>query len=220
MTEARSPSWSPRRIHIVGGPGSGKTFLASRLAAGLGLQVTHLDEIARVGGGTGPARSMQERRRDVAFLAATPAWVTEGVHLGWTDELLERAEVVIWLDHVGSAKASRRILIRFLKNAVAEMRRRRGRERFLRLRDYARQLRDLIAGVRETRGYYPNGRSGSDEPTRSETRERLERWADDRHELVHCRSELDVERSLTRFTRSTRSIDTPSAPLGRDPAVR
>ena len=220
MTVACGAGRSPRRIHVVGGPGSGKTSLATRLAAELDLPLIHLDEIARVGGGTGPARSMEERLQDVKGLATSPAWVTEGVHLGWTDELLERAEVIVWLDHVGSSVASRRIVTRFLRNAVAEMRRRRGRERFLRLGDYARQLRDLLTGVRETRGYYPSGGSRMDGPTRSETQARLDRLAGPGQELIHCRSAQDVDRLMARFAPPAGPIDSPSAPPGRDPAVR
>lgn len=184
-------------MHIIGGPGSGKTVLATRLAAILALTPDHLDSVARVGGGTGPARPMSQRIVDVAEIAARPAWVTEGLELDWTDALIERAEMVIWLDTVGWAKASRRITGRFVGNAVAEMRRRRGRERFLRMRDYLRHLRDLVGGVRETRGYYPSvAASGSEGPSHRQTQERLAREG---HKVVRCRSSADVERLVARF---------------------
>ncbi len=77
---------TPRRIHVTGGQGSGKTTLAARLHAVTGLPVHELDRIARIGGGNGPERPAAERDAMVSeTIAAGDAWITEGVHLGWTD---------------------------------------------------------------------------------------------------------------------------------------
>lgn len=197
MADERAHEAWPQRIHIIGGPGSGKTTLASRLAAAIGVRPVHLDGIARVGGGTGPPRSMEQRLNDVSAIASRPAWVTEGVHLGWTDALLERADLIVWLDTVGRATASRRIVGRFVRDAVAEMRRRRGRDRFLRIRDYLRHLGDLLGGVRETRDYYQHdpdasaaGASGS---------QIMARLSREGHRVIRCRSAADVERLVARL---------------------
>lgn len=105
-----------RRIHFTGGPASGKTTAARRVSAGLGLPLFELDQVL------GDADSDVERIRSenrVSGLAAQPAWVSEGVYFDWAQPLLERAEIVVWLD-VSWRVASYRIIVRHLK---AELRR-------------------------------------------------------------------------------------------------
>jgi adenylate kinase family enzyme len=142
---------TPRRILITGGQGTGKTTLARALGARLGVPVHELDLVARVGGGTGPERTAEERAADVATIAAADAWIVEGVHLDWTTPLLDRADLIVWLDHVRGHAASARMVRRFGANAWQELRTRRGRERFLRVRDYLRHGRDLVVSVGATR---------------------------------------------------------------------
>ena len=141
------------RILIVGGPGSGKTTLALELAAQLNLPVHHLDEIARLGGGRGPETSAEHRSAAVSEILHAGRWVTEGVHLGWTSPLFGSADAIVWLDHVRWQTSSRRVVRRFLRQAIAEARQRKGRERYLRFRDYARRLRELAVSLPETRSY-------------------------------------------------------------------
>ena len=141
------------RLVVVGGPGSGKTTLALELGEALGLPVHHLDNIARVGGGRGAETSADDRTAAVRDILASGRWIAEGVHLGWTDPLLDGAEAIVWLDHVRWQTSSRRVLRRFVRQALDEARRRKGRERFLRLGDYARRLRELAMSLPETRSY-------------------------------------------------------------------
>ncbi len=148
VPEAPSSPAALRRIHVIGGPGSGKTTLARQLAARTGLPVHNLDEVARVGGGTGRVRSAEERAPLVREILNEDAWITEGVHIDWTEPFLERADVVVWLDYASGSMASRRIVRRFIGGAIHEVRTRRGRQRFLRLRDYGRQLRALGGALR------------------------------------------------------------------------
>lgn len=199
----------PRRIHVCGGPGSGKTRLALELGGRLGLPVHHLDEIARVGGGHGPVRTAEERELLLSGILRSETWITEGVHLLWTEPLLERADVVVWLDYVSWPRATRRIMQRFAQGAVHEMRSRSGRERLTRFGDYARHLRALGVSILEARGYYAVGHAASaDAPTdrpeatpgdsalhastggsRSATATQLSAY---QAKLVHCRSSADV----------------------------
>ncbi|MEA2622844.1 MAG: hypothetical protein QOH61_1754 [Chloroflexota bacterium] len=207
----------PRRIHVIGGPGSGKTSLATRLAARTGLPVHSLDDVARIGGGNGPMRSPDERAALVAGILAADGWITEGVHLRWTDSLLERADLIVWLDYVSSAGATGRVLRRFVAGAIHEVRHRPMRERFTRFRDYGRQLRNLGGAIRETRDYYADGgatladhtagavspadgaQDSSHETTaesRARTREQLAPFAS---KVVHCRDAADVAKLLERL---------------------
>jgi adenylate kinase family enzyme len=60
------------RIHIVGGPGSGKTTLAKQLAGLLGVPAYDLDVVAYERG-AGRKRDLEVRREGVARLARRPA---------------------------------------------------------------------------------------------------------------------------------------------------
>jgi cytidylate kinase len=201
-----------RRVHIIGGPGSGKTSFAREIGALTHLPVLHLDDVARVGGGDGPVRREAERDRLMAEILATDGWVTEGVHIGWTDPILHDADLVIWLDYVTWSRASRRIVRRFVGGAVREMRTRPMRQRFTRFGDYARNLRRLGGAIRESRRYYQPAESmpsqGDDDlalahavaPGTSGT------WtltadavAPYQAKLVHCRQPADVDELLRRL---------------------
>ncbi|HEY1015287.1 MAG TPA: hypothetical protein VGE07_21455, partial [Herpetosiphonaceae bacterium] len=92
-----SKAGAPRKIHIVGGGGSGKTTLARRLAAATQAPLYELDAIGYEGG-AGAKRPLAAKLADIARISAEPAWVTEGIFLWWTDELLAAAELIIWLD--------------------------------------------------------------------------------------------------------------------------
>jgi adenylate kinase family enzyme len=199
---------APRRIHIYGGPGSGKTRLALELGERLGLPVHHLDEVARVGGGHGQVRSPEEREQLLREILGSDAWITEGVHLLWTDPILERADVVIWLDYVSRLRATRRIVKRFAQGAAYEMRHRSGRERFTRFGDYARHARFLVVSILETRDYYavetggPDAALGRLEATTREDAARATtggsrlaataQLAAHEDKLIHCRTAGDV----------------------------
>ena len=86
-----------RRIHIVGGPGSGKTTLARKVAIFLQAPFVELDVVGYENG-SGAERPMEVRLTDIHRIAVQPSWVTEGIFLGWTDELFKTADQVVWLD--------------------------------------------------------------------------------------------------------------------------
>jgi hypothetical protein len=141
------------RVYVCGGPGSGKTTFARELAARTRAAVYSLDEVAREGGGRGPETTDDERAGAVSRILASPRWIVEGVHVGWTAPLIEAADAVVWLDHVAWHKSGGRIIRRFVTQAWSEMRSRKGRDRFFRFRDYGRKLRELVVSVPETRSY-------------------------------------------------------------------
>jgi adenylate kinase family enzyme len=85
-------------IHIIGPPGSGKTTLAQRLASQLHIPFYELDSIAWEEGYPGTNRSLEDRLHDVHNIASQSAWITEGIFLFWTDELLRTADYLVWLD--------------------------------------------------------------------------------------------------------------------------
>lgn len=117
-------------MHIVGGAGSGKSTLAGRLAATLAAPVYHLDALNFVDG-TERTRPYAERLADVQRITATPAWVTEGIFLGWTDALLQAADRIIWLDLPWQIALSR-IVWRYLQANRSGTNQYRGLRRLLR----------------------------------------------------------------------------------------
>jgi hypothetical protein len=76
---------------------AGKTTLATHLAQRLDVAVYHLDEFAFVDD-RWTLRAARERDEMLARVLEQPGFVTEGGFLGWTDELLAVADVVLWLD--------------------------------------------------------------------------------------------------------------------------
>jgi hypothetical protein len=183
------------RIHIVGTTGSGKSTFAGRLGQLLALPVHDLDTVARVGGGRGPVRTDTERQALLARIIEQPGWITEGVHVGWTESLLEQAQLIVWLDHVSPSVARRRVVLRFLRSAAGEARRRKGRERFLRFRDYAGQVHGLIAHLSSM-----NGSRGRQPSSAAETRAAIVRALEPhRNRVVRCERRADVEAVMSQI---------------------
>ena len=95
MLNAREPLHpAPRRILVAGTSGSGKTTLAGRIASTVGVPHTEIDALYH-----GPNWVPRESFiRDVAALAAEPTWVTEWQYGQARPLLLQRADLLVWLD--------------------------------------------------------------------------------------------------------------------------
>ena len=84
----------PRRIVVAGVSGSGKTTLAARIGERLGIEHVEIDALHH-GPGWVPR---PEFLADVRALVAREAWVTEWQYAAARPLLLERAELLVWLD--------------------------------------------------------------------------------------------------------------------------
>jgi MoxR-like ATPase len=194
-----APAQRPQRIYIVGGAGTGKTTFARRVAGRRDLPTFHLDEL--VLDAAGALRPLDERNDVVARVASEPAWIVEGIYLGWTEPLLERADVIVWLDYVSPVGAVRRVVARFARGALEEARRQRGLRRFLRFSDYLVQLRRLAAFLVETLAYHllpsgarhPGASEGEAASSRRAARDSLLPY---REKVLRCRRAEDVRAAL------------------------
>lgn len=85
-----------RRVMVMGPCGSGKSTVARRLGALLGLPVTHMDQLHH-GPGWEP-RLKADFEADLTAAAAAPEWIIDGNHFGLSQQRLDRADLVVMLD--------------------------------------------------------------------------------------------------------------------------
>ena len=85
-----------QRINVIGNSNAGKTTLARRLAARLGIPHVELDELYW-GPDWTPVPTEVFRRR-VADALAAPAWVADGGYQVARDLTWGRADTIVWLD--------------------------------------------------------------------------------------------------------------------------
>lgn len=93
-------SGTPRRIHLIGAPGCGKTHLARKLARQLQIPVLHLDEIF-IMRGTYPddvRTSAAERQAALERFIRQESWIVEGVYTQWATASFRSATHIIQLN--------------------------------------------------------------------------------------------------------------------------
>lgn len=103
-----------RRVMIVGGPGSGKSYAARELGRLSGLPVHHMDHIHWLPGWV--ERERMEKDMLTRDIHARDAWIFEGGHSRTYRERAGRAELLIWLD-LPVGLRMRRVLWRTLRYA-------------------------------------------------------------------------------------------------------
>lgn len=72
------------KIHILGGPGSGKTTLAQRLSSKFHIPHYDLDKV-------------NWEQENAIAIAEQSAWITEGVYLIWTKPMFYHADYIVLL---------------------------------------------------------------------------------------------------------------------------
>jgi adenylate kinase family enzyme len=89
-----------RKIHIYGGPGSGKSYVAGELSQTLGIPVFDLDDIFwdNADDGYNTRASEQERDAGLAAILERDAWIIEGVYHQWLRQSFQEADIILELD--------------------------------------------------------------------------------------------------------------------------
>ena len=107
------------KIHIIGGPGSGKTFLAERLSKRLGIPHYDLDDLQwdPEQDSYGTKRDPAERDALLDQLLKEPDWIMEGVYYKWCGQCFADADT-IYLLTVLRWKCRYRIVRRFLRRKL------------------------------------------------------------------------------------------------------
>ena len=111
--EAHAPAMlhdGSMRVHVIGGPGTGKTTAGRAIGIALEVPLVELDRAiaykapnaAEDAPFSAWERASWHDRLDAATaLAHEASWVSEGIYAGWTEPLVARADVIIWLDLPG-----------------------------------------------------------------------------------------------------------------------
>ncbi|EKA5638242.1 DNA topology modulation protein FlaR [Vibrio vulnificus] len=102
------------KIHIIGGPGSGKTYSAKKLQQATNLTAFDLDEVFWDQSQNSYIRASEELRTEkLNIILECDNWIIEGVYYKWLDRSFQNADVIIILNPP-LIKRQWRILKRFL----------------------------------------------------------------------------------------------------------
>ena len=107
------------KIHIIGGPGSGKSFLAEKLSKELGISHFDLDDLQwdNKSASYGVKRSLDERDRLLNDVLSHNDWIIEGVYYGWCQQCFADADRIYVLN-VPRYKYRYRIIRRFVRRKL------------------------------------------------------------------------------------------------------
>ena len=110
--------YKPKRIHIIGSVGSGKTTLAKKLSSKLSIPYYELDNIVWKRTKNGDVRNTMEDRDSIfQNIIFNDQWIIEGVHYEWVSKSFEEADIILVLD-VPKRKRRYRIMKRFFFQKV------------------------------------------------------------------------------------------------------
>ena len=166
-----------RRILVAGASGSGKTTLAARVGRALDVPHVEIDALHWHAGWT-PNPSFEQ---EVAALAASERWVTEGQYSSARPLLAARADLLVWLD-LPRQTVLTRVVARTLRRRLLRVELWHGNQEPP-LRTFFTDPEHIVRWSMSTRGLYPDR-------VRQALRNRPEL------RLVRLRSRRDVRRFL------------------------
>lgn len=205
MHETMRHHWR-MRVHVIGGPGTGKTTVGRTIATELGVPLVELDRVIAyhppkadepVPFSSWKRTAWGDRLLAAEALADEPAWVSEGVYAGWTEPLVARAHVVIWLDLPG------------WRAAAGVLQRQRDRRRLgdpdrYRWRDALRLARRAGIGYRFGSRASTDDLAARDRANSAATTAAF--LAPHAAKVLHCRSRASADRALVALTNAERVV--------------
>ena len=147
------------KIHIIGGPGSRKTFLAEKLSRKLGIPHYDLDDLYwdNASNSYGIKRDPQKRDALLEQILQKDDWIIEGVYYAWCGQCFEDADK-IYLLNVPRRKYRYRIIRRFIRRKLGlEKGKKETLKSLLALLKWADQYqRKNLMEMKKILGKYPN----------------------------------------------------------------
>ncbi|GAA3413366.1 AAA family ATPase [Paenibacillus hodogayensis] len=106
---------APRKIHIIGSVGSGKTTLARNLSMKMKIPHYELDNVVwKRSKPSDTKRTDEERDQILSKMVQSDAWIIEGAHYNdWVIPSFNHADVILFLD-TDYSKRKYRIVRRFI----------------------------------------------------------------------------------------------------------
>ena len=107
------------KIHIIGGPGSGKTYLARQLSKWLNTPCHDLDEVFWDNSvdSYGTRNPIEIREKWLQGVLEQPKWILEGVYCQWIQPAFRQADLIVIL-RPSVIRRDWRILRRFVKRKL------------------------------------------------------------------------------------------------------
>jgi adenylate kinase family enzyme len=108
-----------KRIHIIGGAGSGKTHAACRISEKLGIRAYDLDNIFwdNTDKSYNQKAIPEVRDQKLKQILLNDSWIIEGVYFKWLKESFQQADVIILL-MPNYAICTFRVISRFIKRKI------------------------------------------------------------------------------------------------------
>ena len=86
-----------KKIHIIGGPGSGKTYCAKRISKRYNIPYYDLDNIfwKNTNSGYGLKKDKIKRNEELSHILNKDKYIIEGVYYSWLKKSFETSEIII-----------------------------------------------------------------------------------------------------------------------------
>lgn len=106
---------TPKKIHIIGSTGSGKTYLAKKCSERWNIPYFELDQVVWSGTVEMAGKNPPEvRERLLSDIIKQETWIVEGVYYKWLSESFQSADMIIFLTTHLYVR-DMRIIARFIK---------------------------------------------------------------------------------------------------------
>lgn len=137
------------KIHILGGPGSGKSYLGKQLSDITGTALCSLDDIFwdNENNKYGVMADHNTRDKKLKSLLKNNKWIVEGTYFEWVAESFESADLIIILN-TNFITRCYRIITRFILNKLYQIGRKENIGNLLRMLywnyEYERKIKKLV----------------------------------------------------------------------------